>query len=95
MKAPLHLKIIISLAFLALPGTLFAMRHTPSGVDDTIPAEPRCDKYYYTKWFDDCPNWRPNGVWDSCFCFKYEFSMSLADCFQASLPNGNMPTTGE
>ena len=73
MKTPLHLRIVISLAFLALPGTLFAMRHTPSGVDDTIPAEPRCDKYYYTKWFDDCPNWRPNGVWDSCFCFKYEF----------------------
>ena len=73
MKTPLHLRIIISLAFLALPGTLFAMRHTPSDVDDTIPAEPRCDKYYYTKWFDDCPNWRPNGVWDSCFCFKYEF----------------------
>ena len=56
MKTPLHLRIIIGLAFLALPGTLFAMRHTPSGVDDTIPAEPRCDKYYYTKWFDDCPN---------------------------------------
>ncbi len=73
MKTPLHLRIIIGLAFLALPGTLFAMRHTPSDVDDTIPATPRCDKYYYTKWFDDCPNWRPNGVWDSCFCFKYEF----------------------
>ena len=74
MKAPLHLRIIIGLAFLALPGTLFAMRHTPSDVDDTIPATPRCDKYYYTKWFDDCPNWRPNGVWDSCFCFKYQIT---------------------
>ena len=73
MKTQLHLRIIISLAFLALPGTLFAMRHTPSDLDDTIPATPRCDNYYYTKWFDDCPNWRPNGVWDSCFCFKYEF----------------------
>ena len=74
MKAPLHLRIIIGLAFLALPGTLFAMRHTPSDLDDTIPATPRCDKYYYTKWFDDCPNWRPNGVWDSCFCFKYQIT---------------------
>ncbi len=74
MKTPLHLRIVISLAFLALPGTLFAMRHTPSDVDDTIPATPRCDKYYYTKWFDDCPNWRPNGVWDSCFCFKYQIT---------------------
>ena len=73
MKTPLHLRIIIGLAFLALPGTLFAMRHTPSGVDDTIPAEPRCDKYYYTKWFDDCPYWHPKGVYDSCLCFKYEF----------------------
>lgn len=73
MKTPLHFRIIISLAFLALPGTLFAMRHTPSGVDDTIPAEPRCDKYYYTKWFDDCPYWHPKGVYDSCLCFKYEF----------------------
>ena len=74
MKTPLHLRIIIGLAFLALPGTLFALRHTPSDVDDTIPATPRCDKYYYTKWFDDCPNWRPNGVWDSCFCFKYQIT---------------------
>ena len=73
MKTPLHFRIIISLAFLALPGTLFAMRHTPSGVDDTIPAEPRCDKYYYTKWFDDCPYWKPKGVYDSCLCFKYKF----------------------
>ena len=77
MKTPLHLRIIIGLAFLALPGTLFAMRHTPSDVDDTIPAELRCDKYYYTKWFDDCPNWRPNGVWDSCFCFKYHITRYL------------------
>lgn len=56
-----------------MPGIALASTISPSDVDDTIPATPRCDKYYYTKWFDDCPNWRPNGVWDSCFCFKYEF----------------------
>ena len=72
MKTPLHLRIIIGLAFLALPGTLFAMRHTPSDVDDTIPAEPRCDKYYYTKWFDNCPYWHPKGVYDSCLCLYYQ-----------------------
>lgn len=62
------------LGFLAVaPQTAFASKASPSVPGDTIPATPRCDKYYYTKWFDDCPNWRPNGVWDSCFCFKYEF----------------------
>lgn len=64
---------IIIFALFVIPGMAFASPSTPSDVDDTIPATPRCDKYYYTKWFDDCPNWRPNGVWDSCFCFKYKF----------------------
>ena len=57
-----------------MPGIAFASTTRPSDLDDTIPATPRCDKYYYTKWFDDCPNWRPNGVWDSCFCFKYQIT---------------------
>jgi len=64
---------IIILTLFVMQGIASASTIIPSGVDDTIPAEPRCDKYYYTKWFDDCPNWRPKGVWDSCFCFKYEF----------------------
>lgn len=67
------LKVLVVLVFAVTPALAMATQSNPSGVDDTIPAEPRCDKYYYTKWFDDCPNWRPNGVWDSCFCFKYEF----------------------
>ncbi|MCR4815773.1 MAG: hypothetical protein K5842_01125, partial [Bacteroidales bacterium] len=66
-------KILVILAMFVMPAMTLASAATPSDLDDTIPATPRCDKYYYTKWFDDCPNWRPNGVWDSCFCFKYEF----------------------
>jgi len=65
--------VLVVLVFAVTPALAMATQSNPSDVDDTIPAEPRCDKYYYTKWFDDCPNWRPNGVWDSCFCFKYEF----------------------
>lgn len=81
------IKSLFSLALFVMPAMAFASaaagtptspwalsKDTPSDVDDTIPAEPRCDKYYYTKWFDDCPNWRPNGVWDSCFCFKYQIT---------------------
>ena len=71
-------KIFITIALFAvlfvMPGIALASTISPSDVDDTIPATPRCDKYYYTKWFDDCPNWRPNGVWDSCFCFKYQIT---------------------
>ena len=70
--------LIAVLGFLAVaPQMAFASAATPLDLDDTIPAETRCDKYYYTKWFDDCPNWRPNGVWDSCFCFKYHITRYL------------------
>ena len=65
---------IIILALFFMQGIAFASTTRPSDLDDTIPATPRCDKYYYTKWIDDCPNWRPNGVWDSCFCFKYHMT---------------------
>lgn len=71
------LKVLVVLVFAVAPALAMATQSNPSGVDDTIPAEPRCDKYYYTKWFDDCPNWRPNGVWDSCFCFKYHITRYL------------------
>lgn len=71
------LKVLVVLVFAVTPALAMATQSNPSDVDDTIPAEPRCDKYYYTKWFDDCPNWRPNGVWDSCFCFKYHITRYL------------------
>lgn len=71
------LKVFVVLVFAVTPALAMATQSNPSDVDDTIPAEPRCDKYYYTKWFDDCPNWRPNGVWDSCFCFKYHITRYL------------------
>jgi hypothetical protein len=71
------LKVLVVLVFAVTPALAMATQSNPSGVDDTIPAEPRCDKYYYTKWFVDCPNWRPNGVWDSCFCFKYHITRYL------------------
>ena len=73
-------RIITKIALFALFATMavtpqmaFASVSNPSDVDDTIPAEPRCDKYYYTKWFDDCPYWHPKGIYDSCLCFKYNF----------------------
>lgn len=65
--------LVAMFAAIALPGMAFASSFTPSYLDDTIQAEPRCDKYYYTKWFDDCPYWHPKGVYDSCLCFKYKF----------------------
>ena len=55
-------KTIIIFALFVMPAMAFASAATPLDLDDTIPAETRCDKYYYTKWFDDCPNWRPKGV---------------------------------
>lgn len=61
-------KTIIIIAMLVAPAVAFASVANPSGLDDTIPASPRCEKYYYTKWFDECPNYYPNGVVDSCLC---------------------------
>ena len=78
---------IIILALFFMQGIAFASTTRPSDLDDTIPATPRCDKYYYTKWFDDCPNWRPNGVWDSCFVS----SIILRGIWKVRvLPSGNM-----
>ena len=62
-------KAIVLLAISILPSMALASMSIPADLDDTIPAAPRCDKYYYTKWFDDCSNYFPNGgVVDSCFC---------------------------
>ena len=66
-------KNIISLVLFVMPVMAFASAEKPLDVDDTIPAEPRCDKYYYTKWFDNCPYWHPKGIYDSCLCLQYQF----------------------
>ena len=66
-------KIFLVLALSVLPTLAFASQAMPSSSGDTIPAFPRYDGYYYTKWFDDCPNYRPDGVVDSCFCFLYQY----------------------
>ena len=69
---PLY-KIIISIVLFVVPGMALASMSSPSDLDDTIPAAPRCDKYYYTKWFDECTNYYPDGVVDSCFCMFFRF----------------------
>ena len=69
---PLY-KIIISIVLFVVPGMALASMSIPADLDDTIPAAPRCDKYYYTKWFDDCPNYYPNGIVDSCFNRYYTY----------------------
>ena len=66
-------KAIVLLAISILPSMALASMSSPSDLDDTIPAAPRCDKYYYTKWFDECTNYYPDGVVDSCFCMFYRF----------------------
>ena len=66
---------IISLALFVLPGMAFANHpkavlsgDTIPFIPDTIPAVLRYGNYYYTKWFDDCLNYYPDGgVVDSCF----------------------------
>ena len=66
-------KSIISLVLFVMPVMAFASEVKPSDVDDTIPAEVRYKDYYYTKWFDECPNFYPNGgVVDSTFCRFFE-----------------------
>ena len=65
---------IISLALLVMPTMAFASTVKPCDIDDTIPAEIRYENYYYTKWFDECPNFYPNGgVVDSCFCKLFQY----------------------
>ena len=70
-------KVLISIIMLVLPGVTFASMPgmedsgdtIPMVVRDTFPADVRQPEYYYTKWFDDCPNFFPNGgVVDSCLC---------------------------
>lgn len=66
-------KTIITLALLVIPAVVSASAAKPTDVDDTIPATPRYGDYYYTKWFDECPNYYPDGIVDSCFDRYFEF----------------------
>lgn len=67
-------KILSILALLVMPTMAFASTAKPCDIDDTIPAEIRYENYYYTKWFDECPNFYPNGgVVDSCLCRFFEY----------------------
>ena len=68
---------IISIAFFFLPGMALATLSKPIDSGDSIPviirdtfaADIRQPNYHYTKWFDECSNYFPNGgVVDSCFC---------------------------
>ena len=62
-------KNIISLVLFVMPVMAFASAVKPSDVDDTIPAEVRYKDYYYTKWFDECSAFLPDGgVVDSTYC---------------------------
>ena len=65
--------LIVNLAFVVVPGLALASPESPIDSDDTIPAVPRHSEYYYTKWFDECPNYYPDGVVDSCFCRYFQF----------------------
>jgi len=60
---------LITLALMLIP--IMAISARP--IDDTIPAEMRYKDYYYTKWFDECPNYFPGGIVDSCFSRYYDF----------------------
>lgn len=75
MKRIFETTLVMTLLF--LPGVASASMSKPfdSGdsvpivVRDTFPADIRQPGYYYTKWFDECSNYYPNGgVVDSCFC---------------------------
>ena len=64
---------IISLVLFVMPVMAFASMSKPCEVGDTIPAEVKYENYYYTKWFDECPNFYPNGgVIDSAHCHFWE-----------------------
>ncbi|MCQ2278443.1 MAG: T9SS type A sorting domain-containing protein [Bacteroidales bacterium] len=66
-------KLLVIVAMLVMSTLAFALPAKPTDTDDTIPAFPRSDDYYYTKWYDDCPNFHPDGVVDSCLCRLYKF----------------------
>lgn len=74
-----HFYTIVVLAMFLLPGVACAALSSPSDCDDTIPVVPRCDKYYYTKWLDDCSSYYPNCVVDSCFGLLFQFHNYTCD----------------
>ena len=69
-------RIIASLAMLVAPVMAIASMPRTVVLGDTVPtnldtidAATRYPNYYYTKWFDECTNFYPDGgVVDSCFC---------------------------
>lgn len=79
-------KVLVILVMMAMPAMAFASYTNPVDMGDTIPAIPRSDDYYFTKWFDDCPNYRPNGIVDSCVCHLYKYHNYLG---------GDAPAKGE
>lgn len=64
---------IISLVLFVVHGMAVASVPMGSGMDDTIPAAPKYRDYYYTKWFDDCQHYYPDGIVDSCFSRYFDF----------------------
>lgn len=67
------IKVIVSIVLFVVPGMAQASAPRESGLDDTIPAAPRNKSYYYTKWFDECQEYYPDGIVDSCFSRYFEF----------------------
>lgn len=72
-------KTIVVLAMFFVPGMACASLSSPSDCGDTIPVVPRCEKYYYTKWIDECSNYYPNCVVDSCLCLLFQFHNYTCD----------------
>ena len=65
---------ILSLVLFVMPVMAFASMVKPCEGGDTIPADVRYENYYYTKWFDECPNFYPNGgVIDSAHCQFFNY----------------------
>lgn len=83
-------KSMIIFVMMFVAGVSFASGSSPMDVDDTIPADIRYENYYYTKWFDECPNYYPNGgVVDSCFCKLFELWNFYGDASVAKWEHTN------
>lgn len=73
-------KIVLILVMFVVPGMAMASVSKPYDLDDTIPADIRNPNYYYTKWFDECSSYFPNGgVVDNCFCRYYQLHCFYGD----------------
>ena len=66
--ASLAMLVAPAMAIASMPRTVVSGDTVPTNLD-TIDAATRYPNYYYTKWFDECTNFYPDGgVVDSCFC---------------------------